>query len=130
MPARATIYDFRDIDLMMRLSEEPEIPATELAEAVGLTDDGATQALGRRLGWMKRYGFVAYDPKLHRWSLSQAGQRITESQLRSAQIRALDSIDDEAMVNVMAHVTSRYRHGDAVVAQLLRREFAFGTQKR
>lgn len=130
MPARATIYDFRDIDLMLRLAEEPDIPATELAQAVGLDDEGGTQALGRRLGWMKRYGFVAYDEKQHRWSLSKAGERITESQLRAAQVKALDSIDDEAMVNVMAHVTSRYRHGDAVVAQLLRREFVFGTQKR
>jgi hypothetical protein len=34
------------------------------------------------------------------------------------------------MVEVMSHVTSRYRLGDPVIASLLRREFLFGTQKR
>jgi hypothetical protein len=132
LPAHATLYDFRDIDIMLRIADEAEqrIESAELADAIGLGENGGTRAVGVRLAWMKRYGFVQYDEKEHRWALSAAGHRITAAHLKAAQLRALESVPDEAMVDVMAHVTSRYRHGDAVMAQLLRREFLFGTQKR
>jgi hypothetical protein len=132
MPARATVYDFRDIDLMMRIADETEqrISAVEMAEAIGLGENGGARALGRRLAWMKRYGFVVYDENKHDWALSRSGERITEAHLRAAQTRALEAIPDESMVEVMSHVTARYRLGDPVIAALLRREFLFGTQKR
>jgi hypothetical protein len=117
---------------MMRIAEDPElaVQATELAETIGLSENGSGRAMGRRLAWMKRYGFVQYDEREHRWALSAAGHRITAAHLKAAQVRALADVPDEAMVEVMAHVTSRYRHGDALMAHLLRREFLFGTQKR
>lgn len=132
MASHATLYDFRDIDLMMKIADEAEarITSAELADAVGLGENGGTRAIGIRLAWMKRYGFVQYDEKEHDWTLSRSGERITEAHLRAAQIRALEQVPDEAMVEVMSHVTSRYRHSDPVTAQLLRREFLFGTQKR
>lgn len=132
MPSHATLYDFRDIDLMLRIADQTDqvVESAELADAVGLGENGGTQAMGRRLSWMKRYGFVTYSEKEHRWALSAAGQRITAAHLRAAQTKALEDVPDEAMVEVMSHVTSRYRLGDPVVAQLLRREFLFGTQKR
>ena len=132
MASHATLYDFRDIDLMMKIADETErrISAQEMAEAIGLGENGGTRAVGIRLAWMKRYGFVSYDEREHQWALSAAGERITAAHMRAAQIKALEAVPDEAMVEVMSHVTSRYRHGDAVMAQLLRREFLFGTQKR
>ena len=131
--ARATLYDFRDIDLMLRIADETErkIESAEMADAIGLgTDGNGPQAIGRRLAWMKRYGFVTYNEKEHFWALSAAGERITSAHLKAAQSKALEEVPDEAMVEVMSHVTSRYRHGDPVIANLLRREFLFGTQKR
>jgi hypothetical protein len=132
LAAHATLYDFRDIDLMMRIADESErrIESTELAEAVGLGENGGARALGRRLAWMKRYGFVTYNEKEHYWALSAAGERITAAHLKAAQTKSLEKVPDEAMVEVMSHVTSRYRHGDPIIANLLRREFLFGTQKR
>lgn len=131
MASHATLYDFRDIDLMMKIADETErrISSAELAEAVGLGENGGTQAMGRRLGWMRRYGFVTLDEKEHLWTLSAAGERFTAAHLRAAQLKALDEIDNDAMVSVMAHVTSRYRHSDPTTAYLLRREFLYGTTK-
>ena len=129
----ATLYDFRDLDLMMRIADDAEkrITSKDLAESIGLdAEDGGTQAVGIRLSWMKRYGFVEYHSNEKDWTLSQGGRRITEAHLRAAQVKAIEAVPDEAMVEVMSHVTSRYRLGDPVIASLLRREFLFGTAKR
>ena len=127
----ATLFDFRDLDLMLKIAIEADggISSQELAESIGLGEEGA-RAVGIRLAWMKRYGFVSLDDTKRKWGLSQSGERITASHLRAAQRRAITAVPDEALVEVMAHVTSRYRLGDPVMAQLLRREFLFGTQKR
>ena len=131
MSLHATLYDFRDIDIMLKIAAEANggISSTELAEAIGLGEEGA-QAVGIRLGWMRKYGFVSRDEEHKTWGLSRSGERITESHLRAAQERTIKAIPDEAMVEVMSHVTARYRHGDPVIAQLLVREFRFGTQRR
>jgi hypothetical protein len=129
----ASLYDFRDLDLMLRIADEAEarITSKDLADAIGLdSEDGGTQAVAVRLAWMKRFGFVEYHDSHHNWTLSAGGRRITQANLRAAQTRAIEAVPDEAMVEVMSHVTSRYRLGDPVIANLLRREFLFGTQKR
>lgn len=129
----ASLYDFRDLDLMMRIADDAEARVTskDLAESIGLdSDDGGTQAVAVRLAWMKRYGFVEFDSNRRDWTLSAGGRRITQANLKSAQARAIEAVPDEAMVEVMSHVTTRYRLGDPVIANLLRREFLFGTQKR
>lgn len=129
----ASLYDFRDLDLMMRIADDAEarITSKDLAESIGLdTEGGGTQAVAIRLAWMKRFGFVEFDSNRRDWTLSAGGRRITQANLRAAQTRAIEAVPDEAMVEVMSHVTSRYRLGDPVIASLLRREFLFGTQKR
>ena len=131
MTLHATLYDFRDLDLMLKIAAEANggVSSTELAEAIGLGEEG-TQAVGIRLGWMRKYGFVVRDEEKKHWDLSMSGERIVQAQRHAAQIKKVEAIPDEAMVSVMSHVTSRYRLGDPVIAQLLRREFLFGTQKR
>lgn len=127
--AGASLYDFRDLDLMMRLEEESRMTSGELAEAVGLTNGGARH-MGIRLAWMKKFGFVEFDEKEHAWALSPGGERVTAAHLSKAKQRALTGVPDEALVEVMAHVAARYRMGDPLVAKMLSREFLFGTQKR
>jgi len=129
----ATLYDFRDLDLMMRIADDAEkrLTSKDLAESLGLESEaGGTQSVAIRLAWMKRYGFVEFDGKRRDWALSAAGRRITESRVRAASIKAIEAVPDESMVEVMSHVTARYRLGDPVIASLLRREFLFGTQKK
>jgi hypothetical protein len=55
---------------------------------------------------------------------------VTEAHLRASTQKTIEAVPDESLISVMAHVTSRFRLGDPMNAQLLRREFLFGTQRR
>jgi hypothetical protein len=123
----ATLYDFRDLDLMIKLADHGGATSLELAEAVGLSD---AQPMSSRLAWMRRFGMVDRDEQQLVWNLAPGGRRVIAARLKAAQSRAIESIPDDSLVEVMAHVASRYRHGDQVLATMLRREFLFGTQKR
>lgn len=128
----ASLYEFRDLDLMLAIQEAnggSGISAMELSETIGLGEEGS-RAAAIRLAWMRRFGMVHYDEKTHLWLLSRGGERVTEAKLKGAASRAIDAVPEEALVDVMAHVTSRWRHGDPMVAQLLRREFLYGTARR
>ena len=132
MPSRLSMYDVRDLDLMTKIQAEAddrgEISATELAEALGLDDD--TKALGIRLAWMRRYGMTDYDEGRKMWRLAPGGHRVIKAKRQSAMTSRIDAVPEEQLVDVMAHVTTRYRYGDPVIATLLRREFVYGTAAR
>lgn len=123
------MYDVRDLDLMLKMRDEQndqgEITATELAEALGIPQD--VQAVAIRLAWMRRYGMLTFNPERRGWSLARGGERVVASKLKAAQADRIDDLDDGQMIDVMAHVTTRYRYGDPLIATLLRREFAYGT---
>ena len=129
-----SMFEFRDSDLMFKLAEEGDdegwVETRALASALGVADDDKINGVGQRLSWMRRYGFLDFDQQRRLWRLSQSGQRITESKLRAAAAKTIDSVPDESLVEVMAHVTTRFRLGDPVVAQMLRREFRYGTDPR
>jgi hypothetical protein len=133
-PTHATLYDFRDTDIMHLIGENTNghgIEGRALAELLGfdLEEDGA-RAVGIRLTWMKKYGMVVYDDRDHLWKLSRSGERVVEAHLRAPELRIVDAMPDEKMIDVMAHVTSRFQRGDTMLGHMLRREFAFGTQRR
>lgn len=134
MATHARLTDFRDLDLMLRFAEGDELGRLSSADLAGLVGlDGTksgTQSIGIRLAWMKRYGFVVFDDKDHVWALSSAGRRVAEAHLRASATKTIEAVPDESLVEVMAHVTSRFRLGDPVNAHLLRREFLYGTQRR
>lgn len=128
----ASLYDFRDLDLMLKLdadaNDEGWIETEYLAGALGLDDGNRNVAM--RLAWMRRYGMIERDEAKGLWRLSQGGRRVVEAKLRAAAKRDLETLPDEAMIEVMANVTHRYRFADAMTATMLRREFLFGTQRR
>ena len=124
-----TVYDIRDLDLMMKLAEQGSgATSKELASELGMDDNG--QHVGTRLAWMRRFGMLDFNEKLRVWSLSPGGGRVVESKLRAATRERIEAIPDEQIIEVMAHVTTRYRHGDDMTAAMLRREFQFGTKRR
>ena len=123
------LYDMRDLDLMFKLREVGGITSKELAEELGLAGDNAHSQVGVRMSWMRRFGMVDFSPKGRTWSLSHGGGRVVESKIRAAMQQELLEIPDEQMIEVMSHVTTRWRLGDPMVAAMLRREFLFGTQR-
>ena len=129
-----SLYDFRDSDIMFKLAEEGDdegwVQTRAMASALGVDEDDRINGVGIRLSWMRRYGFLDYDGQRKLWRLSQSGARITESKLRAAAAKTIDEVPDESLVEVMAHVTTRFRLGDPVMAQMLMREFRYGTDAR
>ena len=129
----ATLYDFRDIDLMFKIREEANgskgLTSHELADLLGF-EEGDNRPIGIRLSWMKRYGMIAFDEGERLWNLSPSGLRVTDAHLKAREIKLLDQLPNESMVEVMAHVTSRYQHGKGMLAHMLRREFLYGTKRR
>lgn len=123
-----SVYDFRDMDLMLKLVEG-SATAKELADEMGMGEDG-TRNVGIRFAWMRRFGMLVLDEKSRHWSLSDGGARVAQAQIRAAARNSIEKIPDEEMVEVMAHVTSRYRLGDPMTAAMLRREFQYGTSPR
>jgi hypothetical protein len=79
---------------------------------------------------MRRFGMLEFERKERFWRLTDGGLRVMEARLKAAQTRALEAIPREAMVDVMANVTSTYRHADPMLAHMLRREFDYGTRRR
>jgi hypothetical protein len=131
------MYDFRDLDIMLKVEAEADddgwVDTEHLARALGFGDDKVP--IAQRLSWMKRLGMIEQRPNqpAHRqksWGLSDSGLRIVRAKVKASQFRTLEALPDAAMIEVMANVTARYHFASPVTAAMLRREFAFGTQRR
>ena len=128
----ASLYDFRDRDILFRLDEATTnggVPSSEIADLLGF-EEGKIQPVGMRLAWMRRYGMVLFDEESRLWSLSPGGQRVVRAHLRAPELRVVEKLPDESMVEVMAQITSRYQRGEPMLAHMLRREFLYGTKRR
>ena len=121
------LREFRDTDIMVKLHELGSVSSPELAKELGNEDEKRGNVIGRRLGWMRRYGMVELDPKTRSWSVTEGGARVLESRRVAAAKKAIDALPAEELIEVMAHITSVYRHGDHMLAAMLRREFVYGT---
>lgn len=129
----ASLYDFRDLDLMHKIVDEGDnegwVETEHLARTMGLGDTH-NRNVAIRLAWMKRYGMVTRDEQRGLWRLSPGGERVVAARLRAASVRQLEALPEDALVETMASVVQRYRFVDAMTATMLRREFLFGTQPK
>jgi hypothetical protein len=129
----ASLYEFRDLDVLHKIEAEGDdqgwIETEHLARSLGLGDDH-NRNVAIRLAWMRRYGMVVRDDAKGLWRLSRGGERVVAARVRAAATRELEALPEEAMVETMASVVSRYRFVDTMTAAMLRREFLFGTQPR
>jgi hypothetical protein len=123
------VYDIRDLDLMLRVADLTSVTAKDLVKEFGANEDGG-QHIASRLAWMRRFGMLSLNEKSREWSLSEGGQRVTKAQMKAVAKSRIESIPDEEMIEVMAHVTSRVRLGDPMTAAMLRREFQYGSRVR
>jgi hypothetical protein len=128
----ATLYAFRDLDLLLKLDaegdEEGWVETAHIARALGFGDD--LGGIAQRMGWMRRFGMLERDDKTGLWRITPGAERVISARLRAATERELQALPQEAMIEVMAAVTKRYYNGNAMMATMLRREFLFGTQPR
>ena len=131
MPSELSLYDFRDLDLLLKLAAEADndggITTAQMADALNTK---SMHNVASRFAWMKRYGMLERDEKTMAWYMTDGAKRVVMARMRAAQSKQLESMPDESMISVMSHVAQRYRFGDPMIAQMLRREFLFGTQRR
>lgn len=131
-PSGASMYDFRDTDIMFHIAEHANggMSTPDIAEALGFAAEEGGRNVGIRMAWMRKYGMVVYDEDNKLWNLSQGGKRVIKAHERAPSLRVVEKMPDELMVDVMAHVTSRYQRGDEMLGTMLRREFLYGTKRR
>lgn len=137
MPARngirrsASLYDFRDMDLLHLLAERGDeegwVEIADAASSLGFGED--LRPVAMRFAWMRKYGMLDYDERHKLWRLSPGGERVLEAKLRASQSTSLEKLPEEKLVHVMHSVTTHYQHASPMVADLLRREFLFGTKR-
>jgi hypothetical protein len=130
--AHATLYDFRDLDIMFKIADNTNgngLTSGDVAELLGFDAEDA-RPVGIRLAWMRRYGMVAFDEDNRLWKLLRSGSRVTEAHLRAPQLRVVEQLPDETMIEVMAQITSRFQRGEPMLGHMMRREFMYGTKKR
>jgi hypothetical protein len=125
----AGLMEFRDLDLMLAVDLNGGLTSAGLSEVLGLGGEG-TQGAAVRAAWMRRFGMFDFDEKAKLWTLTPSGQRVVQAKRQAASLKAVERVPDESMVDVMSHVAARYRLGDPMMANLLRREFLFGTSPR
>lgn len=129
----ATLYDFRDLDIMYRIQEVANsagVSSQDLAELLGFEAETGTRSIGIRLAWMRRYGMVVYDDESKTWALSPSGDKVVKAHVLAPELKVVKEMPDEKMIEVMALVTSRYQRGEPMIANMLRREFLYGTKKQ
>jgi hypothetical protein len=121
----ASLYEFRDLDLMMTLAAEGELTSGEIAQKLGVD----THGVAVRSSWMRRFGMFEFDELRKVWTLSAGGQRVVQAKRRAALLQSVEDVPEESLVDIMSHVTARYRLGDPMTGHMLRREFAYGTAR-
>lgn len=127
------ITDYRDTDLLARVAEAGAdgVSSADLAALIGWEDDlDGHRSVGARFARMRQYGMLAFDEKRRLWTVTEGAERVLRSQELSATQTVIERVPDEEMVSIMAHVTTRYRLGDPLIATMLRREFQYGTSPK
>jgi len=128
----ATQYDIRDLDIMFKIAENNGSGATavDLADVLGFRPEEGAKNIGIRLAWMQRYGMVVFDDRDRTWGLSKSGRRITGAHLRAPELRVIEEMPDEKMVETMGLVLSRFQRGDSTLGHMLKREFNYTTHQK
>lgn len=129
-----SLYDFRDLDLMLKIAHEGDeegwVETRKIAETLGIPEEERINGLGTRLAWMRKFGMLEKNDDNGVWRLSRGGERVADARLRAAAAKQIDTIPEESLIDVMSHVTQRYRLGDSMTAEMLMREFRYGTHAR
>lgn len=112
-----------------------------LAERIGLRVGGMSDAqlliytrrcVGIRLAWIKKLtGCVERHPdkKDYRWRLTEAGKSVVGAKLNASIDNGLSQMSDANLLAAVEVMGRRYMRANTGSANLLRREWAYGTHK-
>jgi hypothetical protein len=117
-----------------------------IAERIGLQRDGlsdeqyvlhAQRCVSVRFSWIARLsGCVEKDPdrkqgQAPRWRLTLVGKQVVNAKLSTATMERLEEgLSDYATLHALDALSRRYRATDSGVANLMRREWAYGIHRK
>lgn len=133
------LEEFSDRELLSVLEMQADdygfADAETISDQLGLDHPHPKACVTSRLVWLTRYGAVEVDPLRkrghpQRWRLTEKGNALVSGSLKAGQEKALGTLADEQMIEVMRFVTNRWRNSDDTTAHLTRREWIYGTSAR
>lgn len=82
--------------------------SSEIADRLGVKDDdrAGRASVSRRLSWMRRYGWLAYNEDERAYALTDSGRALLNGKLRASMQRALEDLSPGERVLLMRGVAS------------------------
>lgn len=142
MPADLKLASFSDRELLHLLHDlgdhEGWVELDHLVVQLNLSRNGMTEAdhhkhvrrcIGIRLGWIRRLTLcVERDKKPQgRWRLTVSGQEVVKARLSRDFDAKLEGIGEYAALPALEALTRRYMTADVKAANLMRRQWQYGT---
>lgn len=88
------LSEFSDRELLHRVAElgdnEGWVTTKQFAEAVRVSHPNATQCVGTRFGWMRRFGIL--EKSRDRWRLTPVGEAVRVARLSPSTLDALETL--------------------------------------
>lgn len=116
------------------------VPIDQIAARVGLQRGilseeqhliHARRCVSVRLSWIKRLSDTLYRndgrPKIPEWKLSEIGIRVVNVAVAPAFSKQLENMGEIAAVVALDSLSRRYNSADRGAANLMRRQWAYGT---
>jgi len=134
-PVSLKIDEFSDVELLAIVNDiaDPDgwVTTEEVSLAVGIDAKNALHCVGSRFAYLRRIGAMEKDEtQTKHWRLSPIGRAMVKGTLTSRESRMLESLSDDKLLSLARGVTTRYRSTGATGAQLMRREWQYGTSKK
>jgi hypothetical protein len=124
-----TLQEMNDREILARLNDIADADGFTtsrlMAQALGLTDKNGPSCVGSRLAWLRRYDAVDKDGK--RWRLTERGHTLIKARLRTSQVRALGSAEENQLVEVVDLLGVAYGGAHPATANLVRRQWLHST---
>lgn len=144
MAADLKLESFSDRELLHILNDladkEGWVESEHMISRLGLSPNGKTeeahakhvrQCIGVRLGWIRRLSAtVERDPKVSgRWRLTVAGHEVVRARLTTGLRTSLEGIGDFTALPAIEALARKYTGTDPHAANLMRRQWAYGTHR-
>lgn len=101
-----------------------------VADEIGISHPFPTRCVISRFAWLVRYGVMERSPEDARYRLTTDGKAAIDAKLRVTQQKALNGMNDEALMQVTQFVTERWRKTNKANSNLIRRQWQYGTGRR
>lgn len=145
MAGNLKLENYSDREMLHLLNdlagEDGWVDVEILAARVGLSADGMSEAqlalharrcVSVRLSWIKKLsGTIERHPDKGSllWRLTEAGQEVVHARLSQAIVQGIDQMGEMNSLLALDALSRRYRRADVKAANLMRREWVYGTHR-